>query len=661
MKLSKGLFSQNVLLSLVGLCTLIGVLFAFHSLGQRHKVSAKPDTEMVEQENDDDDIELDDSFSKLSSTSRPRVSTRTSAVHRQSAGTMTGFVEGKNADLLRYAGDSFVYGLVTDQSGKPVNGATVQALPYPLGPDPTVLKTTSTDQNGSYSLERLSDSDAHLTIIAIADSLAPSRRFIRLREEPQRVDFHMSPGVTVTGTVIDGSTSSPLEGATVYLPDYYPATQTMSGAGGKFSLANVPALQSLRISAKKDNYVEHSNMNPRQSRNNKSPDGIVIVLMPGGCSIRGTVVDHSEMPVSGARVKLTASRLNQLEYPALQNLSPVTKDDGAFELKNLPPNITIKLSAIKGMEGKSQSFTLKEMESLDNVKLSVPTSLYVSGRVIHANSSKPVPGIKIGYAGIGGKKAVLTDDEGGFFFHTMAVENKYSIHIDAKGLVPIRSENDSTTQVTQTIERDVPKGASTDEVTIKLISTPSITGKVKLSNGRAAKFLNVIAVHQTKDGSSYSEKTATNHKGNYYFNLVDSGVGIKSIIYASQNRRSAAISLVSRSKTKTKANLNLKQKQFSGQLYLSDRTALSGVTIKTDYIDSASGLVLNADTLFSSVTGRFSTAVATGAKLYLTFYLPNGVILSKNIDSSSLNGRQTTFVYDPTANTITMKNQSKRK
>ena len=591
----------------------------------------------------------------------------------QSTGTLQGFSEGKNGDMLRAAGNFQIKGYVVNHRGEAVAGATICLLPYDQGDNPTVLRTTTSDANGTFVLDKIDDSKGNqYTVIATAPGYAPDESGYAGHQSVE-LRLTLRPGSTVKGMVVDAITSQPLAGAKVFYKHIYPPIQMTTGPDGLFQFENAPNYITM-IFAQKDGYIlqdsdssltrkvnRHSYKGPRsllvksdgstsEMLPNVNFDYFILPLVPGGCSVRGIVVDAGNKPVAGAKVRLQPKFWEGGNGRFYKLIGP-TKEDGAFEFKNLSP-IQFELSAIKGMEGEKVVVDFGLNANQEGIKLTVPTTVMVHGKVVEVGNHKPVPGTKIGYDSYAGRKDVISDDKGEFFFRTMAIDNSYTIYVEAEGIAPTETEDVSTTQVARTIVRKLPKGAGSDDVTIKLVSTPSISGKVLGmlpygDGGAPRRNVTVKAIHQVEGGKTYTEETRTNDSGDYYFNLPLKSNGLRSIVMA-KGFNSEDAQTVTRKEKQTIVNLSMGQSAFQGILVLSDNSPLRGVPVRLTYIDSQSDLKLFSDKKNTYENGSFFFSIGKDMDAVLTFQMPGGQVLEQMINGNKSKGTKTTFVYDPT-------------
>jgi hypothetical protein len=88
-----------------------------------------------------------------------------------------------------------IQGTVTDQDGKPIEGATVVWLSRPTSPtsEPQTIATASTDARGYYSMTQPEDPDSFLNRLRVAigmlpvlPGISPPRPFVKVLVSPER-------------------------------------------------------------------------------------------------------------------------------------------------------------------------------------------------------------------------------------------------------------------------------------------------------------------------------------------------------------------------------------------------------------------------------------------------------------------------------------------
>jgi hypothetical protein len=371
-----------------------------------------------------------------------------------------------------------------------------------------------------------------------------------------------------------------------------------------------------------------------------------ILMVPGGATLRGVTVSRlTRKPEGGAKVIAETAGLRE---------SVMTSDEGEFEFTDMPAG-KYRLVAVKGMPSDVEVLQIAEREVRDNIQLVLPAPLFVSGRVLHAFSSKPMPGVRIHFASPSGRGSVLSDDNGLFAFETLVVEN-YTIEVHEKGYLPLFEKR--TTGSVERITRKISRSASSDQVTIRLRPVPAIEGIVRRSNqsGKPAgpvPGIDVPVMYQQRDVLERIV-TRTDPLGKFFVNLPSGRRGSAKIIVG--RRDTIAVEDV-RIPTRKPVELVLKQTRMNANLYLTDQSPLSGVRIASNYFfpegmapDKAMR-VPGPDT-HAGGSGRFVLPLAEKQKVELAFYLPDGNEVAKVFDSDSLLRRRRTFIYDPVARDI---------
>ena len=144
---NNGASNANLLWIVVAGVVLVGMIFAFNNLGKTQKIQAEDESETTEV-TEDFQSSRSSRNSRFRGTRNSGISHRTRSHSSMSTATVRGFNEGKSGDMLRAAGDAFVYGLVTNEEGAALPGATIYALMSPITDNPTVLRTVTSDYQG---------------------------------------------------------------------------------------------------------------------------------------------------------------------------------------------------------------------------------------------------------------------------------------------------------------------------------------------------------------------------------------------------------------------------------------------------------------------------------------------------------------------------------
>ena len=558
------------------------------------------------------------------------------------------WVENYDTQLLRAAGDAHIIGVVADEDDNPVAGAEIML--YESDPMTThpALRTAVTDEEGSYTLTDLNERGVAFILAARAKGFAPEVRFIMMNG-PQRQDITLAEGVALSGTVLDAQTSAPVVGATVYFPANrwtvfsFLGTATSDGMG-RFRFQDVKPGQNMTV-AEATGYA-------RTSKSVRSPaDDAVIAMRKGGGIIRGmTVTRLGEKPAGGARVVLYSRNGGVF--------STSSKPDGTIELRDLPGG-RHTLLAFKGAPSKPERVELEENEVKENVKLILPSEVYVNGRVVRADNSKPLPGVAIKHQGILGVNTVLSDEDGRFAFTTLAIDS-YWVEVHERGLLPLQDKDNESTSVQERFVKQIDAGASSDDLLLKLRRVPAITGVVRQARGKgegakAAPVWNAdVYAHVEIDGELRNLFTRSDSNGTFFVNLPDNKRGYARVFA----RRGRAVAMgETRAPMRQPLRLNLEEKGLKGEVYLSDKTPLSGVTISAIYQFTAPAQydrlkTLRGDTTRTNLYGGFQLPLVSGNRVTLQFRLPDGIRIEKDYATNALSRNSQVFVYDPVSKEI---------
>lgn len=572
------------------------------------------------------------------SPSRPSVPSKTRITRIARAAQY----EDYDAQKIRAFGDASIYGIVRGESRKALPGVQIQLFEDdPMTKNPP-LREAVTDQDGSYTLEQLNDAGIHFIIVAKAPGFAPEIDRVTLRGRTEK-DFRLFPGVELSGVVRDAVTSLPIANATVYFPAGSERVwgllgSVQTGPVGQFTF---PAVRggALKTMAEHEGYC-------RTTKIIRSPTKEAeIAMKPGGAVIRGIAVDRrTDQPVPGARI---IARCGDFQASAK------TADDGTFELTDLPSGKYV-IRGIRGMSSEPLKIDLGDREVREDVRIVLPSLLFVSGRVIHAYENTPLPGVRIWFENPSGRNSVMSDENGQFAFETMVVSS-YTMSVHEKRFLPVQEKK--TTQALETITRKVMKSAASDDVTIRLKPVPAIVGTVrrlvrnKLSDPVFDAEVCVAYVMKT----GYETKlTRTDPVGEFFVNLPAKGRGYTKVI--AQKKGYVDVQAASLP-MKKRFRMVMKPNRMVGELDLIDKTPLSGVKIGFSYMfpdnqPADKALRLSAGDVLANASGRFLMPLGAHQIMEMMFYLPDGQNIAKIYRSDQLLDHMHFFIYDPVSRDI---------
>ena len=347
-------------------------------------------------------------------------------------------------------------GVVRDEQGRPIEGATVSLYNYApndRGREALDLDgvTARTDAQGrwhldlfaaSFDLGYLQFSYAHAEFLSL---IAASN--IQPREEPEQLRKRsvvtiLRKGITITGRVLDRD-GHPIIGASVQLGDHPWLPRTKTEADGKFRIGNAPAGK-LFVTAQA----------PNHSPEMKSVDidaGIspVEFRLDQGRTISGRVIDTQGRPVAGAFVAAYYWRGHQTA-----DWRAETDAEGRFHW-DCAPSDTISLGVSKpGYDFVEQTFQPSDKEHVVTLR----AILRLRGTVTDAETGGPletftlIPGTEIGPNNTLWHTDFTRIHHGGAYEISFGFlgSQPHRVRIEARGFLPILSpahKNDVGDQV----------------------------------------------------------------------------------------------------------------------------------------------------------------------------------------------------------------------
>jgi formylglycine-generating enzyme required for sulfatase activity len=216
---------------------------------------------------------------------------------------------------------------------------------------------------------------------------------------------------TLTGTVYEAGTSTPLQGVQVSMGQIH----AQSAATGTFTLEGVPAGSGLTITAEKSGY---SNYQGTVNVSEGSTTTVTIYLdkvPPAAGSARGTVTDSvTGRPVAGARV-------------TVQALSAFTDETGSYLLNGVTPGTGIAISASRrGYQDYSSTLDVSAGASTEKNFTMTTNSGSVYGTVTGSDGAK-LAGIRVQ----AGRLDTLTGQDGTYQIDGISVSGSETRTITA--------------------------------------------------------------------------------------------------------------------------------------------------------------------------------------------------------------------------------------
>lgn len=260
-------------------------------------------------------------------------------------------------------------------------------------------------------------------------------------------ELALTPGETLTGTVIDRDTKRPLADVRLAVQDLTPgllAIEAVSNAQGTFSLAGLWPV-AVRLELRRDGYA-------RGIEELKLPHREPLALtLRGAVTLRGRVVDERGKPVAHAAVTLATRDPQPLdlapganadggvgelgvtaEVPDLPvravegwelgELATYTDADGSFHIEGLPPVPLLLSVAQRGYA--STTLPLRELAPHDtrgDLELVLRAAGTAEGRVLDARG-EPVANVQVSGESSAGTLTASTDARGEFAFRDVLGE-----------------------------------------------------------------------------------------------------------------------------------------------------------------------------------------------------------------------------------------------
>ena len=288
-----------------------------------------------------------------------------------------------------------VRGVVYDDAGKPLAGATVQMVPGGRGKDATSdaegkfevswdPQGWSPDRTVFYVVGR--HTDRNLAVAQPAD------------EEAKQVELKLLPAATLTGQVVDPN-KEPIQGAYLLVmlrasnwgSSFLTYRSIKTDAEGRFEVGAIPAEQRYTITASADGYGQtQTDLSEDQVTSGRVQTG-VYSLDVANLAVTGVVVDSDGEPVSGARVSCYGgTRDNQ------PNRDTQTDTDGEFILDGVCAG-RVRIQANARIEGVYTYGSIETEGGARDVRITIAErssgSRYVPRRPAKLKG-KPLPDLK---------------------------------------------------------------------------------------------------------------------------------------------------------------------------------------------------------------------------------------------------------------------------
>jgi protocatechuate 3,4-dioxygenase beta subunit len=329
------------------------------------------------------------------------------------------------------SGGVAVSGVVHDDQGAPVVGASVSLFGEGADPSPT-----ATDATGAFRIANLAKGRP-LVLMTDASGFAFSSRSVTPPAEG--ISIVLGKAGTIRGHVTDGGTGTPVAAFSVSATPAARGRRGFGGGGGpaagfgtpaqvqyaedgSFELSVAPGTWNVRATA--DGY-RPSDVANLDLDAGETKEGVEIALKRGG-GLSGHVVDNRGNPVSGANVACCSAGGGGNGPggfgPAGGASGPTatTDGDGHFALDGLPDgHVTLTVTSTDYVT------TSRDVDpsSTPDVTISVSSGAEISGAVVSSDAGSPVPGASVSLnpegdtgTAVAAPQSAQTDANGAFQF-----------------------------------------------------------------------------------------------------------------------------------------------------------------------------------------------------------------------------------------------------
>lgn len=323
-----------------------------------------------------------------------------------------------------------LFGHVQDTESAPIAGATVRAVRLGTGE----ALVTRTGDDGGYvlvgvpaSIERLEISAGGFEPQSFDRPSFPSMRRVRW-------DVVLTQASGVHGLV--QCAGQPVFGARVALMrdgDDRPLQKTRSDGDGRFALdldANQERTDTLEVVAWHAQYG-------RGAARVDGP-GQVIIELPGGGFVEGTVRDEQGRPITSFVASASSLAFGDAGPPA----QSFDSESGAFQLGPLSPGKQRVWVAAQGYQpGRSRVVEIQSGVTVRGVSFVLARSAELSGRVTDAETKRPIEGAMVSPAewsadALAEAVGAMTDADGRYVLHSLP-GGRTTIQATARGYRPL--------------------------------------------------------------------------------------------------------------------------------------------------------------------------------------------------------------------------------
>ena len=430
-----------------------------------------------------------------------------------------------------------ISGIVTDENGSPLADARVSAS---LIGEPKLFRETRTDENGAYTLEKLIP--GAFLVRAAAQGYVPEYYQeaeyplaampvrVGVDEEATDINFTLSPGGAISGTVVADSTSEPLKG--VHVVAWKPLApkhkyHTLTDETGAYLVDGLPTGAYI-VGADVAGYEYEFYDNAKRQVNATfvsvtAPDEIpgIDFSLAIRAALKGVVTDEDGNPIPRAVVTVK-KRISANVDAARFVRKGLTNEDGEYAVQ-LEPGTYIVLAAAKDFveEWYEDAATPDQADPVEIVEdehtivnFQLAPRGTIAGTVVDEQTGDPLAGARVqAFAEFRGHKrsfSTLSGDDGSYQFGGLP-QGRYVVAAHAEDyLVEFWEEADSVKNATIV---EVVNGVALGGINFTLTKAGAISGIVLDSDSNTAIAGAVIAAK--KVGGKFAKKTRADENGLY--------------------------------------------------------------------------------------------------------------------------------------------------
>jgi hypothetical protein len=287
-----------------------------------------------------------------------------------------------------------VGGVVVDEQGKPIAGATVDpSIKFDAPPGTMSLGVgteVKTDADGKWSYPCVPATMTRVNVAIDHPDWMPERRAlsrsiyeVRPGEQPT-AKTPLKRGITITGTVTDES-GAPIAGARVKAYFLNEPRSATTDAQGIYKLSGCEPGKERNFVRAKGRAIDQQEV---QVDMNMPP--VNFKMMPGG-KIRVRILDHQGQPIPKGSVFFQQWR-GQQPYREFEHVSRNANQEGIWEWNEAPlDEVIADISRPNGMRLSHQPLLAREEEYV----FRIPPDLIINGKVVDAETGKAIEKFRV--------------------------------------------------------------------------------------------------------------------------------------------------------------------------------------------------------------------------------------------------------------------------